>query len=98
MGYTHATEVQARAIPVARQGRDLMAQSRTGTGKTAAFGVPIVEKVDTTRGVVQALVLCPTRELSLQVTEELGQLGRPTGVRVLSIYGGDSMHRQVEGL
>jgi ATP-dependent RNA helicase DeaD len=98
MGYTQATEVQARAIPLARAGRDLMVQSRTGTGKTTAFGVPIVEKVDARRGEVQGLVLCPTRELSIQVTDELGRLGRASGVRVLSIYGGDSMQRQLDGL
>jgi ATP-dependent RNA helicase DeaD len=98
MGYAQATEVQARAIPAARAGRDLLVQSRTGTGKTTAFGVPLVEKVDPARGEVQAVVLCPTRELTVQVTSELTELGAPSGVRVLSIYGGDSMHRQLEGL
>jgi len=98
MGYTLATEVQARAIPVARSGRDLMCQSRTGTGKTTAFGIPIVEKIDTGRAAVQGLVLCPTRELTIQVTDELARLGRASGVRVQSIYGGDSMQRQIDGL
>jgi ATP-dependent RNA helicase DeaD len=98
MGYRQATEVQARAIPKARAGRDLIVQSRTGTGKTTAFGVPIAERIDTGQPRVQALVLCPTRELTVQVTEELGRLGAPGGVRVQSIYGGDSMARQVSGL
>ncbi|HXH28388.1 MAG TPA: DEAD/DEAH box helicase, partial [Candidatus Polarisedimenticolia bacterium] len=98
MGYTQATEVQARAIPLARTGRDLMVQSRTGTGKTTAFGVPILERTDAAQPRVQALVLCPTRELTMQVTDELDRLGRPSGVRALSIYGGDSMGRQIEGL
>jgi ATP-dependent RNA helicase DeaD len=98
MGYTLATEVQARAIPLARAGRDLIVQSRTGTGKTAAFGIPVVERTRGEVGEVQALVLCPTRELCLQVTGELGRLAAPSRIRVLSIYGGDSMPRQVEGL
>src|SRR5881628_1558719 len=86
MGYRQATEVQARAIPLARSGRDLIVESRTGTGKTTAFGVPIAERIDTGQPRVQALVLCPTRELTVQVTEELGRLGAPSGVRVQSIY------------
>ncbi|MBI4169088.1 MAG: DEAD/DEAH box helicase, partial [Acidobacteria bacterium] len=98
MGYSMATEVQARALPLARSGRDLIVQSRTGTGKTTAFGIPVIERTRGDVGEVQALVLCPTRELSLQVTGELGRLSRPSGVRVLTIYGGDSMSRQLEGL
>ncbi|MGH9749788.1 MAG: DEAD/DEAH box helicase, partial [Candidatus Polarisedimenticolia bacterium] len=98
MGYAQATEVQSKAIPIARSGRDLLVQSRTGTGKTTAFGAPALEKIDPAAPVVQALVLCPTRELTVQVTAELSQIAAPSGVRVLSIYGGDSMHRQHEGL
>jgi ATP-dependent RNA helicase DeaD len=98
MGYTQATQVQAAAIPLARGGRDLIVQSRTGTGKTAAFGIPILEKIDPQNRSVQALVLTPARELCLQVTEEIGRLGEPSGVRALAIYGGDSMTRQLEGL
>jgi ATP-dependent RNA helicase DeaD len=98
MGYGQATEVQARAIPRAREGRDLIVQSRTGTGKTAAFGVPIIEKIDASGSGVGALVLCPTRELTVQVTDELSRLGTTSGARVLAIYGGDSMARQIEGL
>ena len=91
MGYGQATEVQALSLPPARAGRDLIVESRTGTGKTTAFGIPIVEKIDTARPLVQALVLCPTRELSVQVADELGRLGQFAGCRVLAIYGGDSM-------
>ena len=98
MGYGQATEVQARSIPIARSGRDLIVESRTGTGKTTAFGIPIIEKVDASVPRVQALVLCPTRELSVQVADELGRLGQGSGVRVLAIYGGDSMTRQIDGL
>src|SRR5881628_1229430 len=98
MGYRLATEVQARAIPLARSGRDLIVESRTGTGKTTAFGIPLVEKIDAGRPVVQGLVLCPTRELSVQVADELGRVGQFSGVKVLAIYGGDSMARQIDGL
>jgi ATP-dependent RNA helicase DeaD len=98
MGYGQATEVQARAIPRAREGQDLIVQSRTGTGKTAAFGVPIVERIDASGSRVGALVLCPTRELTVQVTDELSRLGSTSGARILAIYGGDSMGRQLEGL
>ena len=98
MGYGLATEVQARAIPLARAGKDLIVQSRTGTGKTAAFGIPIIEHIDPGRAGVGALVICPTRELTVQVTDELSRLGAPSNVRVLSIYGGDPIARQVKGL
>jgi len=98
MGYTQATQVQAAAIPKARSGRDLIVQSRTGTGKTAAFGIPIIEKVDASRPEVQALILTPARELCLQVTAEMERLGEQGGARALAIYGGDSMTRQLDGL
>jgi ATP-dependent RNA helicase DeaD len=98
MGYQAPTDVQAETIPRALAGRDLVVQSRTGTGKTAAFGVPIVERVDPARVIVQALVLTPTRELALQVAQELSEIGRGKGVKVEVIYGGDSMERQLEGL
>ncbi|HZM71534.1 MAG TPA: DEAD/DEAH box helicase [Candidatus Cryosericum sp.] len=98
MGYGQATQVQAEAIPKARAGKDLIVQSRTGTGKTAAFGIPIVERVEASQSAVQALILCPTRELTVQVAEEIGRLGGPSGMRSLAIYGGDSMTRQVDGL
>ena len=98
MGFTQPTEVQARAIEPLRAGRDLIGQAQTGTGKTAAFGIPIVEKVDPSAGHVQALVLTPTRELCVQVTEEMRRLGVFRGVKVVSIYGGSSMDRQITAL
>ncbi len=98
MGFTEPTEVQARAIEPLRAGRDLIGQAQTGTGKTAAFGIPIVEKVDPSAGHVQALVLTPTRELCVQVTEEMRRLGVFRGVNAVSIYGGSSMDRQITAL
>jgi ATP-dependent RNA helicase DeaD len=97
-GYESPTDVQAEAIPRALAGKDLVVQSRTGTGKTAAFGIPIAEKVDPARDEVQAVVLTPTRELALQVAAEVSSLGRGQGIKVETIYGGDSMDRQLEGL
>src|ERR1700716_978440 len=73
MGYKAPTDVQFETIPRAQAGRDLVVQSRTGTGKTAAFGIPMVEKVDPALGAVQAVALAPTRELAIQVAEELTQ-------------------------
>ncbi len=98
MGFTAPTEVQARAIGPLRAGKDLIGQAQTGTGKTAAFGIPIVEKVDPAASHVQALVLTPTRELCLQVTEEMRRIGVFRGVDVVSIYGGSSMDKQISAL
>ncbi len=97
-GYKAPTDCQAEAIPLVMAGRDLVVQSRTGTGKTAAFGIPIAEKVDPELHAVQAVALAPTRELAMQVSQELTELGRGRGIKVVTIYGGDSMDRQLEGL
>ncbi len=95
-GYDHPTPCQTETIPPALKGQDLVVQSRTGTGKTAAFGIPLVEKVDLALKGVQGVVLAPTRELAVQVAEELGAIGKGRGVRVAAIYGGDSMERQTD--
>jgi ATP-dependent RNA helicase DeaD len=97
-GYKAPTPCQQEAIPRALAGKDLVVQSRTGTGKTAAFGIPIVERVEIGLSSVQAAVLTPTRELALQVAEELASLGRGRGVKVVCIYGGDSLDRQIEAI
>src|SRR5512135_76771 len=86
-GYASPTGVQAEAIPLAMAGKDLVVQSRTGTGKTAAFGIPLVEKIDPAKDGVQAVVLAPTRELAIQVAQEIVELGRGRGVKVESVYG-----------
>ncbi len=97
-GYRTPTDVQHESIPLALDGKDLVVQSRTGTGKTAAFGVPIVEKIDLEHEGVQAVVLTPTRELAIQVAQEITELGDGRGVKVETIYGGDSMERQLAGI
>jgi ATP-dependent RNA helicase DeaD len=96
IGYDHPTPCQAETIPPALLGKDLVVQSRTGTGKTAAFGIPLVEKVDFNLKGVQGVVLAPTRELAVQVAEELGAIGKGRGIKVGAIYGGDSMDRQMD--
>jgi ATP-dependent RNA helicase DeaD len=98
MGYTSPTAVQTETIPKAFDGHDLVVMSRTGTGKTAAFGVPITDKVDTQRAEIQAVALTPTRELALQVTDELERIGKGRQVRVQAIYGGESIVGQIEGI
>ena len=97
-GYTHPTPVQAQAFDPVMQGKDLIVRSKTGTGKTAAFGLPLLEKMDPQDKAVRALVLCPTRELALQVAAELQDLAKYKGVRVTAIYGGASMQEQEDAL
>ena len=97
-GYTHATPVQARAIPRALAGADIIVRSKTGTGKTAAFGIPLLEKIPAGTRAPMALVLCPTRELALQVAEELTALGQHKDLHVAAIYGGTSMRQQFDAL
>jgi len=98
MGYVTPTEVQARSIPPLRAGHDLIGQAQTGTGKTAAFGIPIVEQVDPGSKAVQALILTPTRELCQQVTAEIARIGRFRNVKTVAIYGGAAMDRQITAL
>ncbi|MGI8998856.1 MAG: DEAD/DEAH box helicase [Candidatus Limnocylindria bacterium] len=98
MGFVTPTEVQARAIPPLRRGEDLIGQAQTGTGKTAAFAIPIVEKIDPSSDHVQAMILTPTRELCVQVTDEIARIGQFRNVRTVAIYGGSSMDKQIEGL
>jgi ATP-dependent RNA helicase DeaD len=99
MGFERPTEVQARTVPLALSGADLLVQSRTGSGKTCAFGIPLLQKlVSPDVGEVQALVLSPTRELALQVCDELQRLARNTGHRVLPVYGGAAIGPQTQAL
>ncbi len=98
LGYEEPTPIQERAIPLLMQGRDLLAQALTGTGKTAAFGIPLVERIDVKRMVPQAIVLAPTRELAVQVAEQVTHLGHQRGVTLLPIYGGQPIDRQLRVL
>ncbi len=99
MGFENATPIQSGSIPVMLQGKDMIGQAQTGTGKTAAFGLPILELINPKQKNVQALILAPTRELCVQIAGELEKMSKyKNGVQVLSIFGGDSMQRQVTGL
>ena len=95
-GYEQATEIQSKAIPLILDGHDVIGQSQTGTGKTAAYGLPMLEMIDKSSKKTQAIVLCPTRELAIQVTEELRKyLKYEDGIKCLAIYGGQSIERQI---
>ncbi|MCU0469820.1 MAG: DEAD/DEAH box helicase [Arcicella sp.] len=99
MGFETASPIQSEAIPYLLEGRDVIGQAQTGTGKTAAFGIPMVDKVIPFEKYVQGLVLCPTRELAVQVTEEIKKLAKyKKGVWVTTVYGGDSIERQIKSL
>ncbi|GAB3045367.1 DEAD/DEAH box helicase [Virgibacillus ainsalahensis] len=98
MGFEEATPIQAETIPLAMQGNDVIGQAQTGTGKTAAFGIPMLEKIDSKQRKIQGLIVAPTRELAIQVAEEINRLGKFTGIRALSVYGGQHMERQIRAL
>ena len=99
MGFTELTEVQEKTIPEMMENRDVIAKAPTGTGKTCAFGIPILERIDEESDALQCLILSPTRELTSQIAEELRALAkyRPN-VRIVSIYGGQAMDRQMKHL
>jgi ATP-dependent RNA helicase DeaD len=99
LGFEKAAPIQAEAIPVLMSGRDVVGQSQTGSGKTAAFAIPAIEKTDANLKAVQVLILCPTRELAVQVAEEFHKLTLfKRGITSLPIYGGQSYERQFWGL
>lgn len=99
IGFEEATPIQSQAIPVVLEGKDIIGQSQTGTGKTAAFGIPCLERIDPEDRRLQALILCPTRELAIQVSEEFRKLLKyKDNIRVLPIYGGQPIDRQITAL
>lgn len=99
MGFEEASPIQAQAIPVVLEGRDMIGQAQTGTGKTAAFGLPLLQKVDPKVKKLQAVVLLPTRELAIQVAEELRRFAKfMHGIKVLPVYGGQDIVRQIRAL
>jgi ATP-dependent RNA helicase DeaD len=98
MGFEETTPIQAETIPLSLQNKDVIGQAQTGTGKTAAFGIPLIEKVDVKNEAIQGLVVAPTRELAIQVSEELYKIGAIKRVRVLPIYGGQDIERQIRAL
>src|SRR5690625_2729938 len=98
MGFEEATPIQAETIPHALEGKDVIGQAQTGTGKTAAFGIPMIERFDSNLRAVQGLVVAPTRELAIQVAAEINRLGRFKRIRALAVFGGQQMGRQIRAL
>ena len=98
MGYENPTPIQEQTAPILFEGKDLVGQAQTGSGKTTAFGLPMLEKVDPDLGHIQGLVLVPTRELALQVTGECNRLAAHAGISVVAIYGGEPIARQFRAL
>ncbi len=99
MGFEETTPIQALSIPAILKGKDIIGQAQTGTGKTCAFAIPAIEMLDSDSQSVQVLVLCPTRELVIQSAEEFKSVAKfKEGVRILPIYGGQSIDRQIMGL
>lgn len=97
MGFEEPTPIQYKTIPEILENKDVIGQAQTGTGKTAAFGIPIIERVDSSKKTAQALVLCPTRELAVQVSEELKHLSKyKKGINIVPIYGGQAIERQIQ--
>ncbi len=99
MGFEAASPIQAQAIPAQLEGHDMVGQAQTGTGKTAAFGIPLLQKIDPDNKKLQAIVLLPTRELAIQVAEEIRRLAKfMHGIKVLPVYGGQDIVRQIRAL
>ncbi|WP_286968918.1 DEAD/DEAH box helicase, partial [Algoriphagus sp.] len=99
MGYTHRSEIQTQAIPFVLEGRDVIGQAQTGTGKTAAFAIPIIDLVDPEYNRPQAIILCPTRELAVQVEGEIQKLAKfHKRINSVAIYGGESIDKQIRVL
>jgi len=98
MGFKEPSPIQVSTLEFALKGSDVIGQAQTGTGKTAAFGIPIIEKIDPSDRRVQALIMAPTRELAIQVSEEINRIGKEKGVSSLPVYGGQSIIIQLDGL
>lgn len=98
MGFEEATPIQEQTIPLGLQGLDVIGQAQTGTGKTAAFGLPMLEKIDRNNRAIQGLVIAPTRELAIQTQEELYRLGREKRITTQVVYGGADISRQIRAI
>lgn len=99
LGFEHMTPIQEQAIPLFMTGRDIIGQAQTGTGKTAAFGIPILQKINPDNRSLQAVILCPTRELAMQAADELRKFAKyMNGIKVLPVYGGQEIYKQIKNL
>ncbi len=99
MGYREPTDIQQKAIPIIQEGRDIIGQAQTGTGKTAAFGIPLLDSVNTRSKKTQAMILCPTRELANQVADELTKISKYVeGINIVAVYGGKPIGQQIRDI
>lgn len=99
LGFEYMTPIQEQAIPLFMTGQDIIGQAQTGTGKTAAFGIPILQKIDPENRSLQAVILCPTRELAMQAADELRKFAKyMNGIKVLPVYGGQEIYKQIKNL
>ena len=98
LGFEKPSPIQAQSIMPLLEGKDVIGQAQTGTGKTAAFGIPMIESVDLSENRVQGLVMAPTRELAIQISDHIMKLSRYTGVKVCPIYGGEKINKQINQL
>lgn len=98
MGFEEPSQIQAQAIPVILNGIDIIGQAQTGTGKTLAFGAPIISKMEKSFGKIQVLILTPTRELAIQINDELTRISRFSKFTSLPVYGGQPIDRQLRAL
>jgi ATP-dependent RNA helicase DeaD len=97
-GISEPTEIQVEAIPKLLKGEDIIAQSQTGTGKTLAFVLPMLQKINTATSYIQGLIITPTRELAIQITKEIEKYAPVADVNILSLYGGQDVERQIKRL
>ena len=99
MGFENMTPIQEQSIPVLLEGKDIIGQAQTGTGKTAAFAIPMIQSIEPEIRKPQGIILCPTRELAMQAAEEIRRLSKYMhGVKVLPVYGGQDIGRQIRAL
>ena len=98
MGYISPSPIQEKAIPALLEGQDIIGQAQTGTGKTLAFGSVLLSKIQKEDKKVKALVLSPTRELALQIHEELNRIGKYTSLSIVSVYGGSEIEKQIRNI
>ena len=99
MGFEKLSPIQEQAIPYLLEGKDIIGQAQTGTGKTAAFGIPLIQKVNPQLRKLQAIILCPTRELAIQAAKELRKLAKYMhDIKILPIYGGQEINKQISAL
>jgi len=98
LGFREPTPIQAQAVPHLLSGRDVVGQAQTGTGKTAAFALPLLEQIDPRIPVLQSLILTPTRELAIQVCQAMRDLNTDRSLKILAVYGGQSIDQQMRRL